>query len=228
MLLLICGTNVGPLLRPREQDTAASTGDLHGVTRMSTTWSPPNEELDVSTPSDRSPDDSTTGPGWRPHLAKAVNDPATNPYVGAATGEGLGPDYGYSAASGYEAQSSFPTGPGRLAPQGYQGQLGQQAPHGYGANQGYQGYPAYAPPVATNGLAVASLVASIIGWTAIPFLASIAAVVLGHMAQAQIRRTGEQGAGLATAGLIIGYAGIVLQGLGIVLLIVLFSAALYA
>ena len=182
----------------------------------------------MSTPSDHSPDDSTTGSGWRPHLAKAVSDPSSNPYSGSSAEEDLGPNYGYTAASGYEAQSSYASGPNRTAQQEYQGQLGYQAPPGYGAYQGYHGGPGYAPTAPTNGLAVASLVASIIGWTAIPFLASIAAVVLAHMARAQIRRTGEQGDGLATAGMIIGYAGIVLQGLGIVLLIVLFSAALYA
>jgi hypothetical protein len=38
-------------------------------------------------------------------------------------------------------------------------------------------------------------------------LATIPAVVCGHVARSQIRRTGEQGAGLALAGLILGWIG---------------------
>jgi len=36
-------------------------------------------------------------------------------------------------------------------------------------------------------------------------LASIAAIILGHKARRQIRRTGDDGYGLATAGLVLGY-----------------------
>jgi hypothetical protein len=59
----------------------------------------------------------------------------------------------------------------------------------------------------TNGLAVASLVCGLmevftLGITAIP------AVILGHVARGQIRRTGERGDGLATTGLVLGWLGI--------------------
>jgi hypothetical protein len=72
--------------------------------------------------------------------------------------------------------------------------------------------PPYAPypaPVyaTTNGLAVASLVAGFlwIGW-----LGSIAAVIMGHIALGQIKASSgrEQGAGLAIAGLVLGYMGV--------------------
>jgi uncharacterized membrane protein len=61
----------------------------------------------------------------------------------------------------------------------------------------------------TNSLAVAALVCGVaeiftLGLTAIP------AVVLGHVARGQIRRSGEQGSGLALAGLILGWVAIVL------------------
>jgi Domain of unknown function (DUF4190)/DUF1707 SHOCT-like domain len=60
---------------------------------------------------------------------------------------------------------------------------------------------------ATNGLAVASLVCGLmqvftLGITAIP------AVILGHAARGQIRRSGERGDGMATAGLVLGWLGI--------------------
>jgi DUF1707 SHOCT-like domain/Domain of unknown function (DUF4190) len=55
----------------------------------------------------------------------------------------------------------------------------------------------------TNRLAVAALVCGV-GLFVIP-PAGIAAIVLGHKARAQIRRTGEPGKGMATAGLVLGY-----------------------
>lgn len=70
--------------------------------------------------------------------------------------------------------------------------------------------PAVQPrPPATNGTAVAALVCGLmqvftLGITAIP------AVVLGHLARGQIRRTGERGEGMATAGLVLGWLGIAL------------------
>lgn len=52
----------------------------------------------------------------------------------------------------------------------------------------------------TNTLAIVSLVSA--------FLISIVAVITGHMALKQIELTGEQGRGLAIAGLILGYIGL--------------------
>lgn len=61
------------------------------------------------------------------------------------------------------------------------------------------GHPIYQQPTppGTNVLAVLGLVFS--------FFIGILGIVFGHIARAQIRRTGEGGAGLALAGLIIGY-----------------------
>lgn len=68
-----------------------------------------------------------------------------------------------------------------------------------------------APRVArTNPLAAASL-ACALGQFALGPIPTIPAIVLGHMARHQIRRTGEQGAGLALAGLLIGWAAVVLM-----------------
>jgi hypothetical protein len=57
----------------------------------------------------------------------------------------------------------------------------------------------------TNSLAVASLICGL----AQPFLGltTIPAIVLGYAARGQIRRTGEDGSGLATAGLVLGWIG---------------------
>ena len=76
--------------------------------------------------------------------------------------------------------------------------------------------PAVVPPEPrTNGLAIASLACGLAQLMFGP-LATIPAIVFGHLARSQIRRTGEQGAGLALAGLILGWAAVIL----VVLLIV--------
>jgi hypothetical protein len=62
----------------------------------------------------------------------------------------------------------------------------------------------------TNGLAIASLVCSLGGLATC--ISAPVGIVLGHIAKRQIRETGEQGDGLATAGLWVGY---ILTGLGL-------------
>jgi Domain of unknown function (DUF1707)/Domain of unknown function (DUF4190) len=61
----------------------------------------------------------------------------------------------------------------------------------------------------TNGLAIASFACGL-GQFVFGPLATIPAIVFGHMARNQIRRTGEQGAGLALAGLMLGWAAVIL------------------
>jgi hypothetical protein len=61
----------------------------------------------------------------------------------------------------------------------------------------------------TNPLAVASLACGL-GQIFFWFLAAVPAVVLGHVARRQIRQTGEDGQGMATAGLVLGWIGIAL------------------
>jgi hypothetical protein len=70
--------------------------------------------------------------------------------------------------------------------------------------QAYYPLPVVPP---TNGLAVGSLVCGIVEFITLG-LAAIPAVILGHVARAQIRRTGERGEGMAIAGLILGYLAI--------------------
>lgn len=78
-------------------------------------------------------------------------------------------------------------------------------------------------PAQTNTLAIVSLVSGIISWFMVPVIGGIVAVVTGHMAKRQIRRTGEQGGIFATVGLILGYlhlAVVLLIGIFLVLLLV--------
>jgi Domain of unknown function (DUF1707)/Domain of unknown function (DUF4190) len=69
--------------------------------------------------------------------------------------------------------------------------------------------PMATPVPKTNGFAIASLACGI-GQFMFGPLATIPAIVFGHMARSQIRRTGEQGAGMALAGLILGWAAVIL------------------
>jgi uncharacterized protein DUF1707/uncharacterized protein DUF4190 len=71
------------------------------------------------------------------------------------------------------------------------------------------GSPPVVRPKGTNGLAIASLACGIAQFMLGP-LPTIPAIVFGHVARHQIRRTGEDGAGLALAGLILGWAAVVL------------------
>ena len=62
-----------------------------------------------------------------------------------------------------------------------------------------------------------SLVFGILTWIFLPVIGPIVAVVAGHMARAEIRRSNGQvgGGGMATAGLVLGYLQIALFVLAI-------------
>lgn len=72
----------------------------------------------------------------------------------------------------------------------------------------------------TSGLAVTSLVTGILGWLMFPVLASLVAVITGHMARSEIRRSAGSidGDGMALAGLILGWIN-----LGLVAAVILFA-----
>jgi hypothetical protein len=77
------------------------------------------------------------------------------------------------------------------------------------SNQPYQTPPA-PPAKPTSNMALASLILGILGWTILPTLGSIAAIVTGHMAKNEIKSSmgALGGDGMATAGLVLGYANV--------------------
>jgi hypothetical protein len=56
-----------------------------------------------------------------------------------------------------------------------------------------------------NGMAIASMVLGIV-W--IYWIGSILALVFGYIAKGQIRERNESGAGMATAGIVLGWVGV--------------------
>lgn len=86
----------------------------------------------------------------------------------------------------------------------------------------------YAPVYArTNVLAIVSFVASLAAMFFV-VVGSITAVITGHIALNQIKRTGEGGHGLALAGVIIGYVGFGLTVIVVALYIVFIVAVVAA
>jgi Domain of unknown function (DUF4190)/Domain of unknown function (DUF1707) len=79
----------------------------------------------------------------------------------------------------------------------------------YASAQPSPAAPAWQPqtqPQRTDGMAIAALLCGIGQFVFFP--AGIAAIILGHKARRRIRMTGEGGDGLAQTGLILGYVGI--------------------
>jgi hypothetical protein len=72
------------------------------------------------------------------------------------------------------------------------------------------------PSGRTNALAAVSLGFGV-GQMFVPFVGAIIAIVCGHIAKGQIRENGDYGSGLATAGLVLGYLGLALPILLILL-----------
>ncbi|HLM52186.1 MAG TPA: DUF4190 domain-containing protein [Pseudoxanthomonas sp.] len=67
-----------------------------------------------------------------------------------------------------------------------------------------------APVRLTSTLAIASLIAGLLGWTLMPFVGSLVAIVTGHMARGEIRRNpGMEGDSMAVIGLVLGWVAVI-------------------
>ena len=138
--------------------------------------------------------------GWPP----STPPPYGQPY-------GPPPQYGHPPPPvGEHGQQYSPTS----FPQQYGGPAYGQPPYGY---------PHGVPPGAdrTNGMAIASMVLGIL-W--LYWIGSILALVFGYIAKKQIRERGESGEGMATAGIVLGWIGVGVLALVVVLGIIGFAA----
>ena len=82
-----------------------------------------------------------------------------------------------------------------------------------------------APASSTSALAVASLIAGIFSWILMPFIAGVVAVICGHMARGEIKRSNGtlEGDGLAIAGLVLGWINVVLCVLAVAAVVLFFG-----
>jgi len=82
-------------------------------------------------------------------------------------------------------------------------------PPGAGAPGPYPHYPQQPPHRRTEPFAIVSLVASIAGF-GFCGVGQIVGIVFGHIARSRIKKSCDEGAGMALAGIIVGYATIAL------------------
>ncbi|MGM7665942.1 DUF4190 domain-containing protein [Microbacterium sp. A93] len=161
-------------------------------------------------------------PGVEPTVAPV---PQANPYAppqpypGAAV-QPSAPNYYPPQQQPYAAAQPYAGAQPYAAAQPYAGA------QPYSGGQPYAAGQPYATARPTSGLAVASLVTGIGGivlsFAFVTLLASIVAVITGHMALKQLRQNPALGGrGLAITGLILGYIGAVI--LAITVLIGVFS-----
>ncbi|MDZ5620262.1 DUF4190 domain-containing protein [Nocardioides sp. HM23] len=80
----------------------------------------------------------------------------------------------------------------------------------------YGGYPV---PKQTNGLAIASLVVSIVSIAFCCGFPGVAGAIMGHVARKQIREQDQTGDGMALAGIIVGWASFGLAVIGTILFV---------
>jgi hypothetical protein len=155
---------------------------------------------DYSTPTDY-PAPGASGPGYPPPPYPGPPGYGAPSYPPPQYGT---PQYG---ATPYGAPTpGYPPPPGPYGP----------PPTGYPAPD----YSIYGPPAQkTNSMAIASLVASLVGFLC--WLGSIAGIVLGIVAMNQIKQNREQGHGLAVAGIAIGAVSLIV---GFIFMVVAFSS----
>lgn len=87
----------------------------------------------------------------------------------------------------------------------------------------YTPSPSFSESKPNSTLAIVSLVSGILGFTFLPVLGSIVAIITGHMAKNEIKKSAGTlgGNGMATAGLILGYLVIALGLCAICAIVVL-------
>jgi Domain of unknown function (DUF4190) len=191
--------------------------------------------------------DSTNQPRsdpWAPANPYAQPDPYAQP--------GQYPQYGQPAWSDPSAPAS-PTVPAPFVspdtpsyasgsspvptqmPAGPEYGYGPSSAPSYGYAAGYGGYgstmPTYVPVMPqprTNGMAIGSMVVSIVGMTLVACygvggLIGVVGAILGHVARRQIRNNRESGDGMAKAGIIVGWIALALGVIVIATIVVFFA-----
>lgn len=167
----------------------------------------------------------------------------TGPSVGAAPSVGAGPSVGGSGSPGGAWTDPSPAAGGAATPPGQPqptppGQptypnAGFAAPGASPPGYGYTPQYTYPPPQKHNGMAIASLVVSIVGMLVLACyglggLIGLVGAILGHVSRRQIKERGENGEGMALAGVIVGWIafalGILIIGAIVALIVIAASS----
>jgi hypothetical protein len=131
------------------------------------------------------------------------------------------PAGGYPAPSSGQPAYVDPVSGQPTSYPGYPQQYPTSPNYGYGYQPTYPGYTAPMPGAGsrTNGLSIAALVVSLVALFSIPcygvggIVIGAVAAVLGHVGKRQITERGEQGGGMALAGIIMGWIAV---GVGLI------------
>lgn len=185
---------------------------------MSSPWEPPRDGRDgVETPAPSAPDPRDAPHGSRPEpYSSSAFEPS--PYAL----EPYSDPYAADRAAGHDPYGQVPQPYGQQYGQTPYGQQYGSAPYGqnpyastpHATPAPYPSAPhgGYGPPSAsgppTSGLAVAALVCGILGFFTAG-LASIAAVICGHLAWRDTGSGRYAGHGMTIAGLVLGYLPII-------------------
>ncbi|OLE26274.1 MAG: hypothetical protein AUG44_13515 [Actinobacteria bacterium 13_1_20CM_3_71_11] len=150
--------------------------------------------------------------GWQDPAGGYVDPASGQPaYVDPSSGQPAYVDPVSGQPTAYPAQAPYP-----VSPQ-------------YGYQQGYPGYgvPVMAAGPRTNGLAIAGMVVSLVALLSVVcygvggIVIGAVGAILGHVGKRQIAQRGEQGGGMALAGIIVGWISVVL-GIAVVAFFVFF------
>ncbi len=143
-------------------------------------------------PTNEGPQQPSPGGYEAPPIEQAPLFPPPPPYGGGYSAPGYPPPPPGYPAAGPAYPPPYPPPPP---------EYGAPYPGGYG--------PPMAPAGGTNPLAIFSLVASCVGLLC--GFGSIIGIVLGVIAMNQIKKTGQQGRGLAVAGVAVGAISLVIS-----------------
>ena len=77
----------------------------------------------------------------------------------------------------------------------------------------------------TSTTAIVSLISGLLGWTLLPLIGSLVAIVAGHIARAETRRNPQtlEGDGMAVAGLVLGYAMVAIAVASVIAVVLFFG-----
>lgn len=152
-------------------------------------------------------------PGWDPYGQPQAGQ---QPY-GSEPYDQPPPLYGQSSPYGQSPAYGQPSSYGEMVPY-------QQPDYQVPAYQPMQPMWANPPEGKTSGLAVASMVCSLVGLVLcyFAFILELLALIFGLVAKSKIKQNGQQGSGMATAGIVI--SSIVL-GLELIVVVGYFIAA---